>query len=152
MVMKSFGVALTLLISVSAIYYLLRRISTPRARTKQFDLGQPSWKERRQSQRRVLHGTVGVYGHGLANQPFHDEAVIRDVSDNGGLLHLGVPVHNGQQLIVINDAASQKVRVVRVHMGDDRRFDVAVEFQNPSSEFWRRTEPVPEISNQVIHA
>jgi hypothetical protein len=131
-------------LSAVATACILYFVASRRAKTKATKSGlhPAGWRERRRNNRQILEGTVGIYGRGLAGQPFYDEARIVDVSESGGRLQLSAPVHTGQELLVINDARPGENigRVVRVRIDDNKTFEVAVEFLNPLPEFWQRVD------------
>ncbi len=63
----------------------------------------PEVPDRRKSRRWALDVAVYVYGHGPGREPFHEEAHTLNVSTNGALLLLSVPVQKGQQLLLTNE-------------------------------------------------
>jgi hypothetical protein len=132
--------AVVVFVSASALFFLVKRLSIRKVKEIELDPRYAGWKERRRSERRSLSGTVGIYGHEAAMMPFNDEASVCNVSENGGLLLLSIPVVIGQQVLVINDATSEENigRVVRVRINHEDKLEAAVELLNPAADFWRR--------------
>ena len=80
-----------------------------------------------------------VYGRGPNGNPFYQEANTLNASATGGLMVLRMPVHEGQDLLLINNWTSkeQLCRVVRVRARDAESYQVGVSFPSPNPEFWR---------------
>lgn len=84
---------------------------------------------------------VFVYGYGAQSEPFHEEAYASVVSENGGLLIMNAKVQPGQPLLITNRATEEE-RACHVAYVGEREPDqgvVAVEFTEPSANFWRLT-------------
>jgi hypothetical protein len=98
--------------------------------------------ERRRSRRWKALIPIFVYGHGSGLEPFHEEAYSAVVSETGGLLVMNATVQLGQSLLLTN-RATQEARKCRVAYVGARERDqpaVAVEFAEPTEDFWRLTE------------
>lgn len=91
------------------------------------------------SPRTELDIEMTVYGHAAGELPFYEPAKgIRGNAD-GGMFLLTVPVHEGQDLLLINDRNSNKeqiCRVVNVTIRDIMTSEVVVAFPFPNPEFW----------------
>jgi hypothetical protein len=102
-------------------------------------LGVMEMLERRGSPRTELDIELTVYGHSGSELPFYEQAKgIRGNAD-GGVFLLTVPVHEGQDLLLINDQNSNKeqiCRVVNVIIRDILTSEVVVAFPSPNPEFW----------------
>jgi hypothetical protein len=98
-----------------------------------------------QAQRRSweLGVPLTVYGRALSGTPFYQEVDTLDGDANGGLIVLGMPVCEGQDLLLINNwtAKEQKCYVVHVRNRDDETSEVSVAFASPDAEFWE----VPDV-------
>jgi hypothetical protein len=100
---------------------------------------------RRRSRRRALDFAVYVYGHGPEKEPFHEEAHTLNVSANGALLLLSVPVEKGQTLLLTNQLTEQEqaCRVVFLGTRRSRTVEAGVAFPRTNPEFWQK-HPPPE--------
>jgi hypothetical protein len=78
----------------------------------------PEVPDRRKSPRWALDVAVYVYGHGPGREPFHEEAHTLNVSTNGALLLLSVPVQH------------------------TRTVEAGVEFSEANPDFWHTARPV----------
>jgi len=98
--------------------------------------------ERRRSRRWKALIPIFVYGYGSGLEPFHEEAYSAVVSENGGLLVMSAAVHLGQSLLLTNRATQEQRRCRVAYVGARERDQpaVAVEFAEPTGEFWRLTE------------
>ena len=94
--------------------------------------------DRRRSRRRSLDVSVYVYGHEPENEPFHEEAHTLNVSANGGLLLLSVPVAKGQRLLLTNTLTDQEqdCRIVFLGTRRSRTIEAGVAFPKPNPDFW----------------
>lgn len=103
----------------------------------------PEPADRRRSRRWSLDVAVYVYGHGPGKEPFHEEAHTLNVSDNGGLLLLSVPVQKGQQLLLTNQLTQQDqhCRVVYLGTRHSRTVETGVAFPRTNPEFWQIHSP-----------
>jgi hypothetical protein len=79
-----------------------------------------------------------VYGRGPTGAPFYQEAEAVNVSATGGLIVLRTPVHEGQDLLLINNWTSieQICSIVRVRSRGAETFQVGVTFPSPNLDFW----------------
>jgi hypothetical protein len=99
--------------------------------------------DRRRSRRWTLDVSVYVYGHGPEKEPFHEEAHTLNVSANGALLLLSVPVHEGQMLLLTNQMTQQEqdCRVVFLGTKHSRTVETGVAFPQTNPDFWQRHAP-----------
>src|SRR5579863_4959016 len=98
---------------------------------------------RRRSRRLALDVAVYVYGHGPAEEPFHEEAHTLNVNANGALLLLSVPVQKGQVLLLTNQLTEQEqdCRVVFLGTRHSRTVETGVAFPRTNLNFWRIHSP-----------
>ena len=94
--------------------------------------------DERRSRRWELDVPLTVYGRGPTGAPFYQEAEAVNVSATGGLIVLRAPVHEGQDLLLINNWTSieQICRVVRVRSRGAETYQVGVTFPSPNRDFW----------------
>jgi hypothetical protein len=94
---------------------------------------------RRRSRRWTLDISVYVYGHGPEKEPFHEEAHTLNVSANGALLLLSVPVQKGQMLLLTNQRTEQEqnCRVVYLGTRHTRTVEAGVAFLRTNPDFWQ---------------
>ena len=80
-----------------------------------------------------------VYGNAPGEAPFYEQAKALKGNANGGLFLLGVPVAEGQDLLLVNNRTSQEqlCRVVNVVARDAQSNDVSVVFPFPNPHFWQ---------------
>jgi hypothetical protein len=85
-----------------------------------------------------LDVSVYVYGHGPEKDPFHEEAHTLNINENGALLLLSVPVHEGQMLLLTNQFTQQEqdCRVVFLGTRHSRTVEAGVAFRHANPEFW----------------
>jgi PilZ domain-containing protein len=134
---------------MSQIFEALRKaesLQTAVADTR--DIAVKTGAERRRSKRRPIKANVRIYGHGPGMNPFYEENPILNVSAEGALLLLKVPVTVGQKLLLVNEATgqAQECRVLRTACGKTDELEVAVAFAAPHPEFWDRLEEKRELS------
>jgi hypothetical protein len=93
---------------------------------------------RRKSRRLPLDVPVYVYGYGPGTEPFHEEAHTLNVSANGALLLLSVPVQKGQTLLLTNEITEQEqdCRVVYLGTQHSRTVEAGVAFPETNFDFW----------------
>jgi hypothetical protein len=86
---------------------------------------------------------VYVYGHGPGKEPFHEEAHTLNVSANGALLLLSVPVQKGQSLLLTNRHTDQEqgCRVVFLGTKHSRTIEAGIAFSEANPEFWQAPSP-----------
>ena len=94
---------------------------------------------RRRGRRWALDISVYVYGHGPEKEPFHEEAHTLNVSANGALLLLSVPVQKGQMLLLTNQLTEQEqnCRVVYLGTKHSRTVETGVAFLRTNPDFWQ---------------
>jgi hypothetical protein len=94
--------------------------------------------DERRSRRWELDVPLTVYGRGPKGSPFYQEAEAVNVSATGGLIVMHTPVHEGQDLLLINNWTSieQICRVVRVRSRGAETYQVGVTFPSPNPDFW----------------
>jgi hypothetical protein len=94
--------------------------------------------DERRSRRWELDVPLTIYGRGPNGAPFYQEAEAVNVSATGGLIVLRTPVHEGQDLLLINNWTSieQICRVVRVRSRGAETYQVGVTFPSPNVDFW----------------
>jgi hypothetical protein len=94
--------------------------------------------DERRSRRWELDVPLTVYGRGPTGAPFYQEAEAVNVSATGGLIVLHTPVHEGQDLLLINNWTSieQICRVVRVRSRAAETYQVGVTFPSSNADFW----------------
>jgi hypothetical protein len=99
--------------------------------------------ERRRSRRWPLDVSVYVYGHGPGKETFHEEAHTLNVSANGALLLLSVPVQTGQLLLLTNQRTEQEMdcRVVYLGTRHSRTVETGVVFPRTNPAFWQIHSP-----------
>jgi hypothetical protein len=80
-----------------------------------------------------------VYGHEPEKEPFHEEAHTLNVSANGGLLLLSVPVAKGQRLLLTNTLTDQEqdCRIVFLGTRRSRTIEAGVAFPKSNPDFWQ---------------
>ena len=95
--------------------------------------------DRRRSRRKPFDIAVYVYGHGAGDEPFHEEAHTLNVSANGALLLLSVPVREGQTLLLTNELTEREQACQVVFLGTHytRTVETGVAFVRTDPEFWR---------------
>ena len=95
--------------------------------------------DRRRSRRKPFDIAVYVYGHGAGDEPFHEEAHTLNVSANGALLLLSVPVSKGQSLLLTNQLTLREQQCQVVFLGNHytRTVETGVAFVRSDPEFWR---------------
>jgi hypothetical protein len=127
---------------MSRIFEALRHAQLNRSEKSQPDsievkLGEIS--DRRRSRRWPLDVSVYVYGHGPGKETFHEEAHTLNVSANGALLLLSVPVQKGQLLLLTNQRTEQEMdcRVVFLGTRHSRTVETGVVFPRTNLAFWQ---------------
>jgi len=128
---------------MSQIFEALRRAEASQTEVKDTkDIAVKTGAERRRSKRRPITANIRVYGHGPGLNPFYEENPILNVSAEGALLLLKVPVTAGQKLLLVNEATgqAQECRVLRTACRKTQELEVAVTFPVPHPEFWDRLE------------
>src|ERR1700722_12162304 len=95
--------------------------------------------DRRRSRRWPLDVSVYVYGHGPGKETFHEEAHPLNVSADGALLLLSVPVQRGQVLLLTNQRTEHEMdcRVVYLGTRHSRTVETGVVFPRTNPAFWQ---------------
>jgi hypothetical protein len=101
-------------------------------------LGEMQMSERRMAERAALDMNLTVYGRGAGDSVFYEQAKAISGNPNGGVFLLGIPVTEGQDLLLINDgtSAEQICSVVSVRIRDAQTSEVSVSFPAPNPKFW----------------
>jgi hypothetical protein len=132
---------------VSRIYDAIKRAQSERAGQKSSE-GHSEF-ERRRAERVALRVPVFVYGHGLRNEPFHEESSSINVNHHGALLALSRKVKSGQELLLTNPAthAEQSCHVIFLKKRKQKRIvEVGVAFTEPAPHFWGLPDEPPQIN------
>ncbi|HUJ83548.1 MAG TPA: hypothetical protein VLW83_16800 [Candidatus Acidoferrales bacterium] len=100
----------------------------------------------RRSQRVLMDLPVIVSGEFPDHQAFQEETFTVTVSAHGALMMLATKVKLGQRLIVTNPANQDKREGRVAYLGSPHAglSQVAVEFAQPSPEFWPVNSPPPD--------
>jgi hypothetical protein len=136
---------------VSRIYDAIKRAQSERAGNKGPD-GHSEF-ERRRAERVALRVPVFVYGHGLRNEPFHEESSSINVNHHGALLSLSRKVKSGQELLLTNPAthAEQPCRVIFLKQKKQKKtMEVGVAFSEPAPDFWGLPEEAPPTDTNTV--
>jgi hypothetical protein len=134
---------------LSRIYDAIKRAQSERDAAEQAKEN-PEF-ERRHAKRVALSVPVYVYGHGVRQEPFHEETTSLVVNSHGALLKLSAKVKSGQQLLITNLAThtEQACRVVHFERKQKKYLEVAVAFTEPAPSFWCiPQEPAPPAEKQ----
>jgi hypothetical protein len=107
-------------------------------------LGKMELPERRVTPRAELAIDLTVYGRCASESAFYEQARAISGNANGGVFLLGVPVVEGQDLLLINNGTSleQISNIVNVHVRDIQTCEVSVSFPVPNPDFWKTSRPV----------
>jgi len=94
--------------------------------------------ERRVSPRKDLDIDLTVYGRSDIEGPFYEQARAISGNANGGVFLAAIPVMEGQDLLLINNGASEEqiCNVLSVHIRDIQTCEVSVSFPAPNPDFW----------------
>jgi len=97
------------------------------------------YMQQRRSQRVMLSVKILVSGNRLDRQRFSEEARTSMVNAHGALILLVEKVTLGQLLSIRNAKSGEEIggKVVDVGPEHDDKFEVGIEFLNPSPRFWR---------------
>ena len=108
-------------------------------------LGEMELPERRVTPRTEVDINLTIYGRGARGEAFYEQALAVSGNANGGVFLLGIPVSEGQDLLLINNgsATEQICSVVSVRIRDIESSVVSVSFPIPNPTFWNRPEPAP---------
>jgi hypothetical protein len=98
---------------------------------------------RRRSQRLFIQISVAIEGR-LANKTeFSENAHTVVVNAHGALVEMGMPLDQGQRVILRNIRTSEKIasEVKLVTPGESGKFNVALEFVEANPSFWHISFP-----------
>jgi hypothetical protein len=127
---------------MSRIYDAIKNARESRSKSglNQTDvLGEMELPERRIAPRLELDIDLTVYGHSDEAGTFYEQATAISGNANGGVFLVAIPVTEGQELLLINNRASQEqiCTVVGVRIRDIRTSEVSANFPQPNDEFWK---------------
>lgn len=110
-------------------------------------LGKMELPERRVTARAELAIDLTVYGRSASESAFYEQARAISGNANGGVFLLGVPVVEGQDLLLINNSNSQEqiCNIVSVRTEDTQTLEVSVSFPMPNPDFWKPSETAPSM-------
>jgi hypothetical protein len=102
-------------------------------------LGEMELPERRVTPRKELGIDLTVYGRSDCQAAFYEQARAISGNANGGVFLLGIPVIEGQDLLLINNGTSleQICNIVSVRIQDIQTSEVSVSFPLPNPDFWK---------------
>jgi len=105
-------------------------------------LGKMELPERRVTPRAELAIDLTVYGRSASESAFYEQARAVSGNANGGVFLLGVPVVEGQDVLLINNGTSleQISNIVNVHVRDIQTCEVSVSFPVPNPDFWKASQ------------
>jgi hypothetical protein len=104
-------------------------------------LGQMELPERRGSPRATIYTDLTVYGRSEGDDVFYEPAKAVSGNANGGVFLLAIPVTEGQDLVLFNNANSleQVCNVIGIRIRDIQSSEVSVRFPEPNIDFWSLT-------------
>ncbi|MBZ5658955.1 MAG: hypothetical protein LAO08_00975 [Acidobacteriia bacterium] len=107
---------------------------------------------RRRSQRLFIQIAVQVQGRLANKSEFSENAHTVVVNAHGALVELGIPLDQGQRVILHNIRTSEKIasEVKLVTPGESGKFNVALEFVDPNPGFWHISFPPEDWSAQRL--
>ena len=102
-------------------------------------LGEMELPDRRIEPRLDLQIDLTVYGFTEGSGTFYEQGTAISGNANGGVFLLAIPVVEGQELLLINNGASQEqiCKVVGVRIRDITTSEVSATFISPNQDFWR---------------
>jgi hypothetical protein len=102
-------------------------------------LGEMDLPERRETPRKELGIDLTVYGRSEGEAAFYEQAKAISGNASGGVFLLGIPVMEGQNLLLINNgtALEQICNIVSVRTQDIQTLEVSVSFPLPNPNFWK---------------
>ncbi len=102
------------------------------------NLGEMELPDRRVAPRMELDIDLTVYGRSDAGGAFYEKARAIRGNANGGVFLAAIPVLEGQNLLLINNGASQEqiCNVLSVLARDSQTSEVSVSFPSPNADFW----------------
>jgi|SRR5665213_876234 len=103
------------------------------------NLGEMELPDRRVAPRKELDIDLTVYGRSSSDSTFYEQARAISGNANGGVFLMGIPVLEGQDLLLINNGAAQEqvCSVLSVHIRDIQTSEVSVSFPSPNPDFWK---------------
>ena len=109
------------------------------AHMPKIDKSRSRGRNERRGGRRDFETAIVAYGYTPDGEPFYEGARTINVSAQGALLELAVPVEVGHKLMLFNDCSNrhQICQIARTRVTETATFEVAVEFPVPHSEFWQ---------------
>jgi hypothetical protein len=95
--------------------------------------------ERRETPKKELGIDLTVYGRSEGEAAFYEQAKAISGNASGGVFLLGIPVMEGQNLLLINNgtALEQICNIVSVRTQDIQTLEVSVSFPLPNPNFWK---------------
>ena len=101
-------------------------------------LGEMEFLEGRVASQAELDIDLAIYGRSACDATFYESAKAISGNVNGGVFLLGIPVFEGQDLLLINNNTSQEqiCNVVTVRIRDIQTSEVSVSFPLPNPTFW----------------
>jgi len=123
------------------IHAPLNRPDTSKSNSIELKPGKIS--DRRKSKRWPFDISVYVYGHGPGKETFYEEAHTLNVSADGALLLLSVPVQSGQRILLTNQDTEREMdcRVVYLGTKHSRTVETGIVFPTTNSDFWEIHRP-----------
>jgi hypothetical protein len=101
-------------------------------------LGEMEMPERRVAPRKGLDLNLTVYGRSSGDGVFYEQAKAISGNPNGGSFMFGIPVVEGQDLLLTNVVSGEEqiCKVMNVQIVDIQSSEVSVSFPEPNSTFW----------------
>ena len=124
---------------MSKIFEALKRAELASTKNSHPDA---TWQvERRRTPRVRVDIPVLIYGY-KRKDPFHEDASTVEVNAHGGMISTQTALRAGQRVLVVNkgNESKQRCTVLSVRVRQERGFDVAFEFLNPTPQFWQDLE------------
>jgi hypothetical protein len=102
-------------------------------------LGEMELPDRRETPKKELSIDLTVYGRSEGEAAFYEQAKAISGNASGGVFLLGIPVMEGQNLLLINNgtALEQICNIVSVRTQDIQTLEVSVSFPLPNPNFWK---------------
>jgi hypothetical protein len=127
---------------MSRIYDAIRTARESRSKSgldSKDTLGEMELPERRVAPRIDLDLDLTVYGRSDVEGPFYEKARAISGNANGGVFLAAIPVLEGQELLLINNGASEEqiCIVLSVRIRDIQTCEVSVSFPAPNPDFWK---------------
>jgi hypothetical protein len=96
----------------------------------------------------MLSIRILVSGTRIGGQSFSEETLTSVVNAHGALIVLGESVSNGQSITIRNLKSGEELQGEVVDVGSEQagKFEVGVEFLDPSPRFWRIAFPPEDWS------